>query len=199
MRVNYDDIIVVQIKTTCKAKDEKLASKEIIELGACLLDVNTLRTKNAFSILVRPNQEITKFCTERTGLTLEDISSGVSFCEAISFLEDAYGNVGAMPWASYGSFAKHVIEKECSNKKIENPLSDRFLNIKSLFPIIFSLRQEVSLREAIRKLEIEIPEGKDSRDDALNAAIVLKETVRGPGSLGGRFITTYARRNKKNA
>lgn len=178
MRVEYDEIFIAQIKTTCWENDESLKNKEIIEFGGCLLNIRTLRTSDPINLLIKPNKEISKFCTKKTGISSEDAKVGISFEELIPFIVENY-EVAKRPWASYGSFAKHVFRNQCKKNNIKYPFSDRYLNIKSWLPVIFTLKHEVSLKEAIKRLQLDIPNSQDSMDDALNAAIVLKEALRG--------------------
>lgn len=194
-KIQYDSIFVCQLKTTCYQNDESFNNKEVIEFGGCLLNIKTLQTYDPFSLIVKPNGEVTPYCTKRTGLTPDDVSSGVSFIDLLGYIEEVYG-ISSRPWASYGSFAKHVLEIQCQKENIIFPLSDRFLNVKSLFPVIFNLYQEVSLRDALKKLSLEIPDGDDCRDDAINTSIVLRESMRGPGMLRKKenFVTCMTKR-----
>lgn len=178
MKVEYDEIFITQIKTTCWENDESLKNKEIIEFGGCLLNIKTLRTSEAINLLIKPRSEVSDFCTKKTGISREDAESGIEFRELIPFIIENY-NVEKRAWASYGSFAQHVFQSQCKKNNIKYPFNDRFLNIKSWLPVIFTLKHEISLKEAIKRLNLEIPEPEDSMDDALNAAIVLKEALRG--------------------
>lgn len=180
-KIKYDEIFITHIKTTCWGKDESLSKKEIIEFGGCLLNVKTLRTSESINLLVKPKEKISDFCSIRTGLTQGDVESGIKFSELIDYIKETY-----MPenraWASYGSFTQHVFKKQCQKNDIAFPFSDRYINVKSFFPLIYNLEQETSLKGAMKRMKIDVPtEGVhyDSMDDALNIAIVLKECLRG--------------------
>ena len=193
MKVKYDDIFIVQIKTTCREVNDSLSKKEVIELGGCFLNVRSLASRDPFSLIVKPSTNLTEFCIRKTGITPEDVSSGVDFCDLLDFLREQ--SVDSMPWASYGSFAQHVLRSQCGRDSESLPLSDRFLNIKSLFPIIYNLKHELSLKSAMKELDIPVPgEGMDSRDEALNVSILLKELLRGPSATKGNFVTCTKKR-----
>ena len=192
MKIKYDDVLIVQIKTTCKDAGDSLRDKELIEIGGCFLNAKSLSARDPFSVIVKPSVNLTQYCIEKTGITPEDVSSGVDFLELLSFLEEY--NVNSMPWASYGSFAQHVFLNQCRQASKPFPFSDRFLNIKSLFPLIFNLPYELSLKEAIKKLDIKVSLEGDSMDDALNVSILFKEIMRGPGAIRGNFVTCMKKR-----
>jgi inhibitor of KinA sporulation pathway (predicted exonuclease) len=171
MKINYDSILVVQIKTTCP-------KEEIIEFGACLFKTKTLRAYEPFGVIVKPDCETAEFCSAQTDITPEDVASGVSFCELMEYLQDIYKPY-ERPWASYGNLAEQTIRRQCVDNGISYPMSDRFLNIKNLMPIMFGLQEEIDLSGAIKKLKLNIPEALDSQDEVLNASIVLGEILRG--------------------
>lgn len=193
MKVLYDVVFVCSIKTTCEENDDSIKNKEIIEFGGCLLNVRSLQTSDPFSVLVKPQGTVSNYCTKKTGIAPEDLSSGVSFIELVDFINEFIG-VKDKSWASYGTFAQHVILNQCNKYNLEFPFSDRFFNVKSLMPMIYNLDYEISLREAIRTIGISVPQG-DSRDDAINTAIVLKELLRGPNVTDGNFVTCEIKRN----
>lgn len=192
MKIHYEDIFIVQVKTTCREVNDSLRDKEVIEFGGCFLNVSSLVSRDPFSIIVKPSNNLTQFCIDKTGLSPEDVASGVDFVDLVDFLKDQ--EVDKMPWASYGSFAQHVVANQCRKNSLSVPMSDRFLNIKSLLPLMFNLKQELSLRGATRELDLGVSDARDCRDEVLNVAILLKEILRGPGATKGNFITCNTKR-----
>lgn len=195
-KILYDSVLVAHIKTTCNRDNEDLKEKQVIEFGACLLNLGTLRAHEPFSVLIKPTKEISQYCTKRTGIAPEDISSGASFFDAMEAVRDMFDS-NAHPWASYGTFAHDILRRQCADMKVLYPFSNRFLDVKSLFAMMFNLTNEVSPKEAMRKLNLHLPEAKDSQDEALNAALILSECFRGPSALEGNFVTTKVEVKRK--
>lgn len=191
-KVLYDSVLVAHVNSTCG----KGGPKEAIEFGGCLLDLKTLRSYEPFSVIIKPNSKITEHCTKMTGLAPEDVSSGASFFDAMQAVQDVYDSYGR-PWAAYGPGAMEIIRRQCSDMNISYPFSNRFTDIRSLFAMMFNLKEEVPLRSALRKLRVVIPDGIDAQDKALNSAIVLGECLRGPSVLSEKFSTVVEVKRRK--
>lgn len=171
--MKWNEVVLVTIKTTSYE-----SQKEIIEIGLCNFNVKSLRRYDPISLFVKPlKTKVTEQCTQVTGITASDVSDAVSFCDLCDFMQQTY-KTNEKPWASYGNFAEIIFKKQCHENNIEYPLSDRFINIRHYFPLIFSQENEIPLREALHKLDI--PAGSNScEDDVLNMGILLAEVLRG--------------------
>ena len=75
---------VVDVEATCWAGEPPAGQRnEIIEIGVCVLDLGSLERVEKRSLLVQPeHSEVSTFCTDLTGLTPEEVSTGLSFREA---------------------------------------------------------------------------------------------------------------------
>lgn len=182
MKLKYSEILVVDLEATCQQSNiwPEGQYQEIIEIGVCRLKTKSLTIEDKTSILVKPEcSKINKYCTDLTGITPEDVLSACSFKEASIYLQEEFDSLRA-PWASYGDWDKEMLDRQCSQLNIQNPFSKRHLNIKLLFPIVFNLNREYGLKKAISKIKKEFV-GNHHRgdDDAYNAAIILKECLRG--------------------
>jgi len=179
--MNYKKVIVVDVEATCwRGYPPKGQTNEIIEVGVCHLNLETLKPEKKRSILVRPSRSrISEFCTELTTLTQEQIDKdGVSLKEACDILEDEYDS-RRLVWSSFGDYDKDIFHRNCKMLGIQYPFSKRHINIKLLFALAKRLNKEVGMKKAIKLLDLEL-EGTHHRghDDAWNTAKILAFCLR---------------------
>ncbi|MDM8559446.1 3'-5' exonuclease [Candidatus Parabeggiatoa sp. HSG14] len=167
-------ILVIDIEATCwRKKIPKGQLNEIIEVGICVLDTSTYEGTHNDSIIVKPNSEVSEFCTELTTLTQGDVDKGISLKEACEILQTKYLSRERI-WASYGAYDRKQFQRECKAKGVDYPFYSEHINVKELFAETFSLRNPVGMASALRKLELPL-EGTHHRgvDDAWNIAKIL--------------------------
>lgn len=75
---------VVDVEATCWAgRASAGAVSEIIEIGLTVVDLDRVERVAKHRIPVRPvSLRVGEFCTELTGLTQEEVDTGLSFAEA---------------------------------------------------------------------------------------------------------------------
>lgn len=175
MSKKLDVIIVVDIESTCwKSQPPPGEESEIIEIGICLLDIATATPTENESILVKPERSrVSKFCTELTTLTQEQVDTGVSFVEACAVLKSKYQSSQRV-WASYGDYDRNMFEKQTLSRGMKYPFGPRHINVKTLFALAYNLNKEVGMPAALETLNIPL-EGTHHRggDDAWNIAKIL--------------------------
>jgi inhibitor of KinA sporulation pathway (predicted exonuclease) len=149
---------------------------EIIEVGACLLDLTTLRVGQKRSLLVKPTlSTISPFCTELTTITSELVDAeGVTFAEACAALETEF-NTPRRLWASWGSYDRRLFDEQCALMGVRYPFSRSHVNVKHLFGRYVSQRRPMPMQDAMAMLKLE-SEGTLHRghDDAWNIAQILR-------------------------
>jgi inhibitor of KinA sporulation pathway (predicted exonuclease) len=188
MKPILDKIVVVDIETTCwskgqipKLEDGRDTKSEIIEIGICLLDINTKEISMSRGYIVKPeNTTISPFCQNLTTLKQENVDKGQSLISAVLNIMDIYMSPRRV-WASYGFFEKDHISRECYEKNINNrkfPFSQRHINVKTLFAVKHKLTTEIGLIRALEMINME-PIGTLRRgiDDAVNVARILTTLV----------------------
>ena len=181
MKPILDKIVVVDIETTCwprgetpKMEDGRDTKSEIIEIGICLLDINTKEITMSKGYIIKPeNTIISSFCENLTTLKQEDVDKGQSLVSALSNIPDIYMTPRRV-WSSYGFFDKDHISRESYEKRIKYPFSQRHLNVKTMFAINHKLTSEVGMARALDILQFQ-PLGIHHRaaDDAVNVARIL--------------------------
>jgi len=186
MKPILDKIVVVDIETTCwgkgqipKLEDGRDVKSEIIEVGICLLDINTKEASMSRGYIIKPeNTTISSFCENLTTLKQEDVDKGQSLISALLNIIDIYMTPRRV-WSSYGFFDKDHINRECYEKGIKHvPFSQRHLNVKTMFAVKHKLTSEVGMARALDILGME-PVGIHHRgiDDAVNVARILATLI----------------------
>ncbi len=176
MAKNLDKIVVVDVEATCwegKAPDGMVS--DIIEIGICLLDVQSGEIHDNRGIIVHPERsEISPFCTQLTTLTPEMIDrDGMAFSEACKLLKDEY-LTKSRAWASYGAYDQNQFRRQCSELDIAYPFGPSHINVKTLFALMHKLPREVGMAGALEKLAIPLEGTHHSGvDDARNIAKIM--------------------------
>lgn len=179
----HDIILVVDVECTCWEKPvrnctENTNTMEIIEIGICSVDTNSLSIAAPKSIMVRPQHStVSKFCEGLTGLRQEDVDLGITFPEACEILKTEYRS----EWtciASWGAFDCTQFHKDSKLHGLEYPFGRTHLNVKQLYSMWKNCGGR-GLGKAIRQLGMEF-KGVQHRggDDAYNVARILVEIIR---------------------
>jgi inhibitor of KinA sporulation pathway (predicted exonuclease) len=176
--MKFDQILVVDIESTCLEENKPDDINEIIEIGITPIDTKSGSILESRSIIVKPEQsKISEFCTRLTTLTQEDVNSGMSFKDACHVLVDEY-NSKKYVWSSYGNYDKKQFVTQCERENMEYPFSRVHINVKILFALKYSLRNDVGMTKALRLLDIPLI-GIHHRgiDDSRNVANILSRIL----------------------
>jgi inhibitor of KinA sporulation pathway (predicted exonuclease) len=174
--MKFDQILVVDIESTCWKESRIEDISEIIEIGICPIDTKSGYALKPRSIIVKPeNSKVSEFCTELTTLTQEDVDSGVSFNDACNILVNEY-NSKKYIWGSYGQYDKNQFAIQCKRENIEYPFSNAHINIKLLFALKYSLKRDIGMDKALKFLNMPLI-GTHHRgiDDVKNVADILSK------------------------
>jgi len=172
-------VLVIDVESTTGADRERGALRDIIQVGACLLRMETGAVENAASVLVRPTcSEITQFCTALTGITPKMAKAGLSFVEACEWLKANFDSE-RKPWASYGNYDRQQFIIQCEREGVPYPLSHNHLNAKLVVALHAGWPKARGLTRALAAMTMR-HEGRhhDAKDDAINAARLLHRALR---------------------
>jgi inhibitor of KinA sporulation pathway (predicted exonuclease) len=172
-----DKITVVDIEATCwNGNPPEGMTSDIIEIGICLLDVQTGEITENRGLLVKPEHStISPFCTELTTSTPELIDAeGMSFPQACAIVRKDY-LAQSRAWASFGAYDLKHFQRQCAELGVGYPFSPSHINVKTLFALKKQLPREAGMDGALRLLDIPL-EGTHHRgiDDAKNIAKILR-------------------------
>lgn len=174
------EILIVDVEATCwRGPSPPGEPSDIIEVGLCVLDVETGKRLERASLLVRPERSrVSEFCTELTTLTQEQVNGGISFREACGILRDKYRSQERV-WASYGAYDRKKFQEQCEAYGVEYPFSQEHINVKAVFANVERLPRPVGMAGALKRLGLRL-EGTHHRgdDDAWNIAAVLCALLR---------------------
>ena len=176
--IRLDKVIVFDLEATCWATEEerRLTPSEIIEIGACLLDVRTGEISKKTRYIIRPKVlEVSQYCTDLTGHTVETLKKGIPFGDACNKFKKEFGSTNKI-CAAYGNDFV-TMDTDCYRHEIINPLGAEYLNICHLFALKYK-SSKVSLEKALEQIG-EVFDGTPHHgdDDAYNAAKVLRKIL----------------------
>ena len=175
MARSLDVVLVVDLESTCwEGSPPPGQTSEIIEIGLCTVDLNTLKRTEKRSFLVKPvRSEISDFCTELTTLTPDMFAYAGTLADAVKILKKEYCSKDRL-WASWGDYDRRQFERVCKAQNVGYPFGPSHLNVKSLFAAATGIGHEVGLDGAYKQLGLEL-EGTHHRgdDDAWNIAQIL--------------------------
>lgn len=166
-------IVVVDLEGTCWVTQPRSLERDIIEVGACVLDTSSGDITRTVDFLVRPSRSrIGTYCQFITGITPERAEGGVEFRHACEVLRTEYGVL--MPWAAWGWWDRAQLVAQCSRENVAYPLSSDYTNIKLFAAECFKWKRQKGLGKALTALRMEFQGRKHHAvDDAINEARVL--------------------------
>jgi inhibitor of KinA sporulation pathway (predicted exonuclease) len=182
MAKKLDKVLIVDIEATCWEGTNPLGMEsDIIEIGVCLLDINSGEITDSRGIIVKPERsEISDFCTSLTTITEVLVKKeGISFKEACGILRKEY-LAQSRAWASFGAYDLKQFQRQCADTGVGYPFGPSHINVKTLFALKNKLMHEQGMAGALAILDIPL-EGTHHRgvDDAKNIAKILRRILNG--------------------
>jgi inhibitor of KinA sporulation pathway (predicted exonuclease) len=166
------EVVIVDVESTCWRRDPPPGEQsEIIEIGVCLLNTETLEISNKRSLLVKPSRsKVSPFCTELTTLTQKQVDLGMTFEKACGILELTFKTKSRL-WASWGNYDQRMFTVQCQSFGVPYPFSEQHVNLKQRFAELAGLPKQVGMAGALKQAHLPL-EGTHHRgdDDAYNIA-----------------------------
>jgi len=179
----YDKLLIVDIEATCWEKQNEVPQgekMEIIEVGLCLMDMQTLELSDKTSILCKPQiSTVSKYCTDLTTLTQEQLDAeGIPFQEACQILREKFKSKKRR-WASFGHYDETQFNRNAKDFGIKTPFDNRHTDIKGMATLLLGLKKEPGAKKLCKILNIDM-EGVHHRghDDAWNIGKCLAKLIR---------------------
>ncbi len=165
--------LVIDLEATCDRSGFPRGDMEIIEIGAVLVDHDTLAPIDEFQTFVQPvvRRELTAFCTELTSIQQADVADAPRFYEAIAAL--AAWMPAESLFCSWGGYDKNQFAQDAARHGVELPFGDEHLNVKKAFARATKNRP-MGMKRALVLAKIPL-DGTHHRgiDDARNIAKLL--------------------------
>ena len=170
-RQNY---LVVDLEGTCCDDDSVPPDeRETIEIGAVIVDGESLEAEQTWSSLVKPVRcpVLTEFCTNLTGIGQQDVDTACEFPDAFGGFCNWVVGHGDSLFCSWGRYDKDQFRRDCMYHGMEYPFREH-LDLSKLFTRKTGKRR--GHRGAMKVLGVE-PEGDHHRglSDAMNIAKML--------------------------
>ncbi len=174
-----EQVIVVDLEGTCWPMQPHSTDRDIIEVGACILNTRSGEVSRKTSVLVRPtHSRIGLYCRLVTGITPERVKGGLGFKQACAWLRAVYG--ATTPWAAWGPWDRAQLLAQCVREQVPYPLSSDHIDIKLLVAERLGWKRPQSLPGALSALDMRFQGQKHHAvDDAVNEARVLYKALQG--------------------
>ena len=118
-------ILIIDLEHTCMPEAEQPEDYhgQIIEIGAAWV-TPAGAVADTFEIFVQAENPVTAFCTELTGITQENVDSGLPYPAAMQALADFAALNPGETWASWGAGDLKCHVRDCAHHSVENPLEN---------------------------------------------------------------------------
>ena len=134
--MNHKYYLIIDLEATCCNRGTiQRDEMETIEIGAVLVESNSLKIIDEYSIFIKPklNPLLTKFCVTLTTITQEDVDKAVGYIEAMGSFESWFRQYDDFLFCSWGDYDKYQFKRDCELHNIEYPFGNKHLNIKKEF------------------------------------------------------------------
>ena len=178
MIFNCDKIIVFDLEATCwEGRENAYKSREIISLGACILNIKSLEIVDKFHMICKPEKtEVSEYCTRITGITKEQAENGVDFEFMCKSVMEQF-NTKSYPCAAWGQDSEKLYY-DCRNKECKYPFSNECVNISLIYSVMTGKPYNNGLQRSLAELGMKFEGDKhDPYWDSYNAARVLKHLM----------------------
>ena len=172
-------IVVVDLEATCWQPGHQPPgqNQEILEIGVAILHPTgeiELQTDEE-RLLVKPQvSQVSKYCTELTGITPEMVNGAYGFGTVQGQFEARY-DVSNRTWASWGDWDRVMWLNNCRFFTSNYPFTGAHINVKDDFATKRGKRRSVGMEKALKDIKMPL-EGThhQGNDDAYNIAKLLR-------------------------
>ncbi len=118
-------LLIIDLEHTCMPEAEQPEDYhgQIIEIGAAWVTADG-EVAETFEIFVQAENPVTVFCAELTGITQENVNSGLPYPEAMQALSVFAAKYPGQTWASWGAGDLKCLVRDCAHHGVDNPLQD---------------------------------------------------------------------------
>lgn len=157
-------------------------TKHIIQIGLVEIDSTTLQITRKENYYIKPNNknfEISKYCTNLTGITQEVIASkGKKFNEVMNTIRNNFSPRKKVTYA--WGLDNYDIINHCKQYSCENPWEYTGIwDLGTIFQSSYSIKRKLTLEKAINHMNLTfIGRPHDGLIDAVNLANLHCEMIR---------------------
>ena len=175
----YNHILVVDLEATCCDLQTILRHQmETIEIGAVMIDRETLSIVDEFQTFIKPRRHpiLTDFCRQLTSITQAQVDTAPTFAEAINLWQPWLMQFDRTIFGSWGDYDRKQFQQDSKHHQIDlpYPVSSNHVNLKEQFSITQKLNRRYGMAQALNLAGVELV-GTHHRgiDDARNISQLL--------------------------
>lgn len=172
--------ILFDLETTCWSTDYPKREREIIEIGAVILD-RFGNEIDRYERLVRPQKHpyLSSYCVQLTGIEQSDVDQGASFHvlykEFNSWLDQVHDDMIFVAW---GKYDEPILNAACHEFQLEALIHNNYLDAKKAYHVLRRLDYRIGLAKAMKAEGLEF-EGNMHRalPDTLNLVRLFRKHI----------------------
>ncbi|MGL6345008.1 MAG: exonuclease domain-containing protein [Waterburya sp.] len=171
--------LVIDLEATCcDLKSIPSREMEIIEIGAVIVEISSLKSIAEFQTFIKPVRHpiLTNFCQNLTSITQEQVDLAPIYPEAMQSFQEWLLDYPQSIFGSWGEYDRKQFlqDSQFHNLPLPYPLSSKHINFKKLFSENQGLSKKYGMAGALKLAGIELI-GTHHRgiDDARNIAKLL--------------------------
>ncbi len=175
----YKHILVVDLEATCcDLQTIPRHQMETIEIGAAMVDLETLAIVDEFQTFIKPQRHsvLTNFCTQLTSISQDRVDAAPTFPEAIDLWQPWLMQFERTIFGSWGEYDRKQLQQDSKHHRIDlpYPVSSNHINLKEIFSTTQGLNKRYGMAQALKLANIELT-GTHHRgiDDARNISKLL--------------------------
>lgn len=177
---NYENVVVFDLEALCweTRAEADLNNKEIIEIGACNLNVLTGEITNNKSYLIKPTiSNVSPFCEQLTGISQSMLDAdGMRFERAVKLFKQDFNLTNATV-ATYGLYDTRKMIEECEARGFEINFSEQFINVSLLSSLRLKAGGKLGLDKALEAFSISFEQEGLTQHRALSDAVMTAKLL----------------------
>ena len=168
-------LLAIDLEATCDEDQLPIAKREIIEVGAVIIDVASGSKVAEFQSFVRPvkTDSLTDYCKTLTSIQQSDVDGAPLFPDVLLEFVEFLSAFPSAPFCAWGDYDYRQFKRDCVTHEQSFPFSEQ-LDVSKTFRKLKQMDRRPSLREAAASLSLDF-EGVHHRaiDDAHCLADIL--------------------------
>ncbi len=175
----YKHILVVDLEATCcDLQTIPRHQMETIEIGAVMVDTDTLSIVDEFQTFIKPFRHpvLTDFCKQLTSIAQSQVDTAPTFPDAIDLWQPWLQQFDRTIFGSWGDYDRKQLQQDSKHHRINlpYPVCNNHINLKEQFSIAQKLNRREGMAQALNLAKIKLV-GTHHRgiDDARNISQLL--------------------------
>jgi inhibitor of KinA sporulation pathway (predicted exonuclease) len=148
--VGSTPFLIVDLEATCDQTGLPRSQREVIEIGAVLVDGADLSVMQEFQVFVRPvrHPTLTAYCLELTTITQAQVDDAPGFADAMAHFVEALVDGRETRFCSWGQYDRKQLQQDCDYHGVNYPLGTH-LDLSARFRQAQGINRRVGLKDAL--------------------------------------------------